>query len=654
MTLQLLCNQAAAALQRGAPAEAERLAEQALALAPREFAVLHLLALARFQNGKPGPALEAMKQAVRANGTVAAAWNNLAHMSLAAGARAEALAAFERVQALSPPQAEIFCNCGNLLVELDRPQEALARYDRALALKPGLVQALVGRAHARQMLGRFADALLDCEQALRLTPANPAALNNKVVCLLGLGRFAEALATADQALAVRPNAANTLSNRAGALLGLKRDEEALAACERALALEPRHAQALCNKGAALSGLGRQAEALAAYDAALAVDPRLSEAWVNRAAPLRHLERHDEALASTGRAMAVAAPRADMLRARGIALADLGRAGEALESFDRALALDPQDAEAMFNKAQMLMQAGDFAQGLPLYEARKRLPSPVGAWAFPQPLWLGGEDIAGKTLFVHWEQGLGDVLMFSRFVPALADRGARAILSVPERLTALFAGFDPRIAVVGDAAPEAFDLHVPLASLMLALKATPETIPAPAPLTPDAERLARWRERLGGEGFKIGIAWQGAKVSNDAGRSFPVALFRDIAALEGVRLISLQKNDGTEQLSSLPSGMAVETLGEDFDQGAQAFLDTAAVMAACDLIITSDTSIAHLAGTLGRPVWVVLKHSPEWRWFLGRDDSPWYPSARLFRQPAPADWTGAFAAVTESLRQLRRL
>jgi tetratricopeptide (TPR) repeat protein len=539
---------------------------------------------------------------------------------------------------------------GNLLIELGRPEEALARYDRALALNPSLMQALVGRAQARQSVGRFVEALGDCDKALQLSPGNPAALNNKVVCLLGLDQFALALAAADQALAVRPDSANTLSNKAGALLGLKHDAEALAAAEQALGYEPRHAQALCNKGAALSALGRQDDALAAYDAALAVDARLSEAWVNRATPLRYLERYDDALASTGRALAVTAPRADILRARGIAQADLGRAAEALESFDRALQLAPHDAEAMFNKAQMLMRGGDFASGLPLYEARKRLPRPVGARIFAQPLWLGEPDIAGKTLFVHWEQGLGDVLMFSRFVPLLADRGAQVILSVPQRLTALFASFDPRVTIIGDAVPEVFDFHVPMASLMLALGVTAATIAPPAPLTPDAPRLAQWQARIGGQGRKVAIAWQGAKVYNDVGRSFPVALFREIAALEGVRLISLQKNDGIEQLASLPDGMTIETLGADFDSGPDAFLDTAAVMQACDMVITSDTSIAHLAGALGRPVWVALRHSPEWRWFLGREDSPWYPTARLFRQPVPGDWASVFAQMTDVLRQ----
>lgn len=653
MSIQELCNQAAAALQRGNPAEADRLAGEVLRLSPREFAGLHLRGIALFQLGRVPQALEAMKAAVQVNASVLPAWSNLGSMQLAAGDNAGALASFERALALGPPMPELLCNVGNLLTELGRWDEAVQRFNTAIAGKPDLAPAYIGRANVLQLLRRFPEALSDCERALQLLPNHPAALNNKVASLLGLSRFAEALDAADRSLAVRPGAAHTLSNRASALLGLHRYDDALAASEMALAVEPTHAQALCNKGAALSRLGRQDEALAAYDAALAADPRLQEAWVNRVTPLRHQERYEEALASTGRALGVAAPTPEALRSRGIALFDLGRHDEALASMERALALNPDDVEAQFNKAQMLMRAGDFANGLPLYESRKRLEQPYGAATYPKPLWLGAEEIAGKTVFLHSEQGLGDVIMFSRYAAPLAERGARVILSVPEKLRALFAGFTLQAQVISGV-PDSFDFHVPLASLPLALKSTPDTIRAlPHYLAAEPERVARWRSRLGERGFKIAIAWQGAKVSNDIGRSFPVALFRDIAAMDGVRLISLQKGPGTEQLQVLPPGMVVETLGEDFDSGPDAFLDAAAVMEAADLVITSDTSIAHLAGALGRPVWIALRHAPEWRWFTRGETTPWYPSAALFRQSRPGDWSDVFASIGERLRQVRK-
>jgi hypothetical protein len=253
--------------------------------------------------------------------------------------------------------------------------------------------------------------------------------------------------------------------------------------------------------------------------------------------------------------------------------------------------------------------------------------------------------------VHWEQGLGDALMFSRYAAPLQQTGARVIMSVPEKLAALFRSFAPQVELLcGLQTPDAFDYHIPMASLMQALRPGVDTIPAfESYLKAEPERVARWRSHLGDKGFKVGIAWQGARVSNDIGRSMALAHFAPLAAISGVRLISLQKGEGVEQLESLPVGMNVETLGEDFDAGPDAFLDTAAVMEACDLVISSDTSIVHLAGALGRPVWIALRHSPEWRWFLSRSDSPWYPSATLFRQSAPGDWTGVFSAMAEKLR-----
>ena len=651
MSVQDLCNKAAAALQLGNPAQAEQLALEAQRLAPREFAVLHLLAIARYQTRQLGPALEAMQAAVAVNGNVPPAWTNLAMMQLEAGRRAEALASFERALALGPPQAEIHCNCGNLLTEMDRIEEAVKRYDAALALKPALLPALIGRANALQGLRRFTEGLADCDRAISLDPRNAAAFNNRAACLLGLGRFEEALESSERSLKLRPDSAKALTNKASALLGMRRFEEALAASDQALKLDPHYGQGLCNRGAALYGLGRRAEALAAYDAALAINPNLVEALVNRVAPLRFEDRYDEALAGTERAMSLGSPNGELLRARGLVLFDLGKYTEALDCLDRGLALNPADAECAFNKAQILMEQGNFAEGLPLYEARKRIDNPVGIRSFPQPLWLGQEDIAGKTLFVHYEQGLGDAIMFSRFAAPLQAMGARVILSVPEKLVALFRSFAPEVEILpGLQAPEQFDYHVPMASLMLALQTRIDTIPASVPyLKAEPERVARWRAQLGDSGFKVGIAWQGARVSNDVGRSMALAHFAPLAAIPGVRLISLQKGDGAEQLQVLPPGMKVETLGDDFDAGADSFLDAAAAMEACDLVVSSDTAIPHLAGALGRPVWIALRHSPEWRWFLSRSDSPWYPSATLFRQSRPGDWKDVFSAMTEKLR-----
>jgi hypothetical protein len=270
-------------------------------------------------------------------------------------------------------------------------------------------------------------------------------------------------------------------------------------------------------------------------------------------------------------------------------------------------------------------------------------------SYPQPHWQG-EDIDGKTLFVYWEQGLGDTLQFCRYVALAAAKGAKVVLSVQDRLVRLMrnAGLPAEIIGAG-LVPEQFDYHAALASLPMLCGTTLGTIPAAIPyLAAEAERVVHWRTQLGG-GFKIGVCWQGNRKGSDvAGRSFPVTMFEAIAGLPDTRLISLQKDESAEQLGEASADLGIESLGSDFDVGPDAFIDAAAVMMACDLIITADTSVAHLAGALGRPTWLALRHASEWRWLLARSDSPWYPTMVLFRQPKLDDWDGVFAAMAQKL------
>jgi hypothetical protein len=257
------------------------------------------------------------------------------------------------------------------------------------------------------------------------------------------------------------------------------------------------------------------------------------------------------------------------------------------------------------------------------------------------LWTGRENIAGKTVFLYVEQGLGDTIQFYRFVQPLLARGARVILSVQDKLVRLLDSATPRVDLVDSRTVPDFDFHIPLVSLPLALGVAAQTIPAPVPyLAAEAGLSARWRERIGQKGFKIGISWQGAQ-GGVTSRAMPLTCFSGLARIPGVRLISLQKGIGTEQLPALA---AVESLGADFDTGPAAFLDSAAVMQNLDLVITLDSALAHLAGAMNRPVWVALKRVPDWRWLLGRNDSPWYPSMRLFRQEREGDWASVFASM----------
>jgi len=420
-----------------------------------------------------------------------------------------------------------------------------------------------------------------------------------------------------------------------------------------LAADPDNAVVLINWGHTLNGLRQFEPALAAYDRALALDPSQSFLDLIRGDVLQWLLRYDEALAAYDRFLGHEPELAEAWNSRGLALQCLGRLEEALQSYRRAEILNPEFAAARLNRGLCHLLMQDFAQGLPLYEWRKRMPQPMEARSYAQPLWTGAEDIRGRTLFAYVEQGLGDTIQFYRYVSFALARRARVILSVPDPLKALLKTAAPAVELIGwGQTPAQFDFHMPLASIPLAVGMRADTIPVPDHyLSAQPDRLARWKSVIGAHGFRIGIAWQGKEeIRGLEGKSFPLATLARIAALPDVRLISLQKGDGTEQLNHLPAVMAVATY--EFDEGPNAFLDTAAMMMACDLVITADTAPAHLAGALGVPTWVALKHVPDWRWFMDRNDSPWYPSVKLFRQPEARDWERVFDRMAAELTSRR--
>jgi Tfp pilus assembly protein PilF len=483
--------------------------------------------------------------------------------------------------------------------------------------------------------------------ALAINSNVPAALMNHGLLLQELQRPAEALASFEKALALKPDFAAARFGRADVLKDQQRFEEAVGDYDLALALRPDNAQALSNRAGALRALGRTREAQASYDAAAAVEPRNEAIWKNRGNFLREQNRFGEALASYDQALALSPEDAVAWDDRGAALHGMKRFNEAMASFERAIAADPDYAPAWFHKALGFLLVGDWRQAWPLLEWRHKLPGAAPVRNYPQPVWTGAQDIAGKILFVHWEEGFGDTIHFFRFVLLAAARGARVVFSVPDRLVRLFRDAGQGVEIIGAGeTPPAFDFHIPLLSMPLAFGTEIETIPAAAPyLRADADRVRSWAGRIGGGGFRIGVVWA-TTTSRSLGRSFPLAALEGLAQRPGVRLISLQKEDGLEDLNHLPPGMAVEV--HDFDRGDDAFLDTAALMENMDLVISADTSTAHLAGALGRPVWLALKYVADWRWLQDRADSPWYPTMRLFRQQVDGNWAGVFAQMQVEL------
>ncbi|HZZ88008.1 MAG TPA: tetratricopeptide repeat protein [Caulobacteraceae bacterium] len=606
--------------ERGRLPDAERRLRQVLAQAPGHAPALHMLGLTAHRAGDDQTAVRLIGAAISSR----------------------------------PDDAEAHYNLGACLGELGRLDAALEAFDAAVRLRPGMPRAHAGRGGVLRALGRPDAALAAFDAAVRLAPSFAAAHANRGACLNDLGRFEEALGACDAALRLDPEIAEAHANRGAALKDLGRPAEALAACDAALRLRPGNAGALANRGACLKDLGRPDEALAACEAALRLDPSLAAAHANLGACLGDLGRFEEALAAADRALALNPALVDAHANRATALDDLGRLREALEAHDRALALDPRSARTHHGRALTLLRAGDLATGFAEYRwrwrvgdmARKRPPLTCPEWE--------GEPLTGKRLLVFAEQGFGDTLQFVRYVPMAAALGADVTVLVDRPVRRLIADSLPHVLVV-DSLPEgaAFDAQIAMLCLPRLFRTTLETIPAAAPyLAADAERTARWAARLGTlRGRKVGLAWAGAARRHDprasmldARRSLRLAQFAPLASAPDVQFVSLQVGDAAAQAGAPPAGMRLV----DWAPELRDFADTAALVAALDLVVTVDTAVAHLAGGLGRPVWILSRYDGCWRWLKDRQTSPWYPTARLFHQPAPGEWDPAVGAVAAAL------
>lgn len=682
LTVDSVRSRATALHRAGRLAEAERLCTEVLGRNPADFEILHLRGVIAHQTGRHALAVDLISRAIILRGDAAPAYVNLGSALRALGRNAEALSSYNVALALQPelatalsgsaaalrrlgrpkeavararaayalhPTAEAHCHAGAALCDLRHYPEAVACFDQAIVVKPDCIEAHNYRGIALQRMQRTAEALVSFDQALSLAPGCAELLNNRGNVLRQLRRFTEALACFERALAQQPRCAVTHNNCGLVLQALDRHREAVERYRRALELQPDLAEAHNNLGTVLCELGQPADALISCARAYELQPDIRGIHGNLGNALRDLGRPEEALAHYELALLEDPRSAANHCHRGNAWFDLRQIPEAIADYDKAIAADPQYARARFNKGLCLLLSGDFAQGLRLYEWRKKLDA-ASANAVSGPAWLGEQEINGRTLFVHAEHGLGDTIQFCRYARLAEERGARVVLAVQPQLCELLTGLSPTIRVIAlDEQPGDFDYHCSLMSLPLAFGTTLASIPGHAPyLAPDPVRLALWRQRLAGPGFRVGIVWQGSRHRIDIGRSPPLKAFGRLTNIPGVRLISLQKGEGVEQLRRELKRFPVELLAEDFDAGPQAFLDSAAVMCNLDLIITADTAAAHLAGALNCPTWVTLKDVPDWRWLLDRSDTPWYPSVRLFRQSHRGDWEGVFDALHSEL------
>jgi len=569
--------------------------------------------------------------------------------ALAAGDCERALCCFDNVLEIDPRHVGALVLGGGALAAAARHERSASLLDRALAIDPHQPDALVCRGILAGNLGRHNEAIDYFDRLLAIIPNHLVALSNRAAALTKCDRHQATLDTLERILAIDPSHIDALVGSAAALSKLGRHAQAIAFLDRALTIEPHGSDALLCRALALGHLERHDEALACLDQALALAPEHAEALVNRGIALGKLHRRHEALACFERALAIDLECTAALDGCGFALARLRRHPEALACLDRALTIEPGLVQTRYNRGLIRLMTGDLRGGFADFESRWESPALLGHVGLKTaaPLWLGDVPLTGKTILLHHEQGLGDTIQFARFVPLVARCGGHVVFRVPRVLLDLLRTLPGDFDLISeaDALPH-HDFHCPLMSLPLALGTTLATIPAEIPyFHADAVQMTGWRKHLGPTTRKrIGIVWAGRQYPPiDDLRDMPLESLKPLLDMDA-DFISLQKDIPKRDRATLNALPALARMGESVTD----FADTAALVANLDLVIAVDTSVAHLAAALGKPVWILNRYASCWRWFLDRPDSPWYPSVRLFRQEVFADWGGVVAEVRQAL------
>jgi tetratricopeptide (TPR) repeat protein len=531
-------------------------------------------------------------------------------------------------------------------------KKAEASLFRAVQIDPQMPQAHYNLGVLYESQGKTDLAVQAWQATLRLVPDHVEAMNNLGVVLTRRGELDQAIDLLYRAIQLRPDLAAAYANLASAvsLKGASRMDEAIALAQRGVELAPEMAETHYNLAEVLLRADRAAEALPEAQNAVEIKPDLIPATGVLAAVYEKLNRSEDALAAFEAAARRAGDNPDVLSSLSTAYRAQGRDRDAIAAANRAIRIKPDHSEAHANRAFALLAGGDYRDGFLEYEWRwkcKGFSNP--ARDFGQPLWNGRiEELKGKTLLVHAEQGFGDVIQFARYLPQVAQRGARVIAEVPPELQSLVSTMKniDRVVARGETLP-AFDLHVPMLSLPGALRTTLETLPRDVPYFHPVEALrTRWKQRIessrGGAAKTVGLTWGGSIL--DLRRSIKLTQLAPLMSIPGIRFFSLQKGPPADELKTAPADWGIVDLGPELND----FADTAAALANLDLLITIDTAIAHLGGAMATKTWTLLVHIADWRWMHKREDSPWYPTMRLFRQPTKGDWDSVIARVGAGL------
>ena len=656
--------------QQGRLDEADAAYRRILHLSPRNASALTLLGVVALQRGDPAAAVDLFGKAIESDPGNAVVYVNLGSAYALLNQHESAIDCYDKAIAIDPESnATPFYNRGTSQLHLRQLEAAIASFDQAIALESDLdANAYFGRGTAFLEAKQYRRAIEDLARSLELGGSYVAEAHRaRGVAFTALQAWAPAADSYERAIAARGDDALAHAKRGQALTELDEPEAALKNLDRALQLVPDLAEAYFYRGNALSRLRRLEEALENYDRAIALEPTLAEPYCNRGTVLEAMshaapERTEAALADYERAIGLNGNYVEAHSNRGNALTRLHRLNDALESHERAISLAPDHAGCHQNRAITLLLGGDWEAGWQEYEWRLRRRNLPKAWPrreYPQPRWSGRESLTDKTLLLYAEQGLGDTVQFCRYATVVARfLGARVVLEVPPALQSLLTTLDGVSEVVasGEELP-AFDFHLSLMSVPLALKTTVSTIPRDVPYLTSAPQKRRfWADKLGPSRRKrVGLVWSGGfrpdqpeAWSVNARRNIALDLLAPLREVD-VEFFSLQKGQSAEaELNRLVAGNWGGPPIVDWSALLRDFSDTAALIDQLDLVISVDTSTAHLAGALGKPVWILNRFDTCWRWLLDRSDSPWYPTASIYRQDAPGDWRGVVQRIVHDL------
>ena len=614
-----------------------------------QLAQLFLDAELKISQGDYAAALTDFKQAALLQPALPDIYFNLGVINQIMGNEAEAEANFLRFVELSPNDPRGYFNLGNAFYGQGKLEGALLCFETAIQFDPKYVEAMNNRASVLQEMGRLQDAVGAYCDTIDIKPDYPDAYINLGNALYELGRLEEARGSLERAAALQPNNAKIYNSLGVILKALSLTDDAIFQFKKALSLNPDYAEAHSNLGSALRQAGKLEESIIAYQKSLALTPDNATVYANLGVAYKESGKIKEAVESGGKSLSLNPKNSVAYNNLGVAYQAQGKLKEALESFEQALTINPDFAEAHWNFAIALLLSGDYERGWAEYEwgfvAKQRI-----ARKTDKPLW-DGLPLDGKIILIRSEQGLGDTIQFTRFLPLVKAEGGKVILECQAPLVDLLknCGADE---VVSRSEPDGdpqrpFDVWFPLMSLPGHYKVKLNEVSPKMPyIYSDPARQSKWHHYFKGETrLKIGIVWAGSPThQDDRNRSCSLADFLPLLKLEGIAWYSLQKGEAVSEIDLLPSDVNLHSIGNEL----QDFSDTAAVINDLDILISVDTSVVHVAGAMGKEVWALLQFAPDWRWLQARSDTPWYPSMRLYRQKSAGDWGGVLDEVVEAI------